>query len=394
MIQFDTCKINENCNIENIDFIPKKIYTHDRRICKNGWIAEYQIGEKSSSGVIYRTCCRKFCKDNNMRYVMKKVNFGVTTHQNTSSEQIFLREAEFQIRAAEHGLAPKIYQILVGDDAGILIMDMLTGSSVRKQIEKILLSKRSHSDKRKIIHNYIYSVVYLINNLHEIGILHGDTHLNNFMIESTKIYDAGDMKIIDFGLAQNVGDDKPSSDFITLYTDLGKLKNQLLELKQKKKNISISNQDLSILDEKQQEIENLIRFLSAKEREEEKNIDSADKILSDINKLRQDIVDAKDTDSVDESFEDFYNQLNYIIIRYFKLNVEESEIRDKIVKIANFLNKYNDENDLNMEPIEIVRRFGKKSKKSVKKSRKVRKSKKSAKKSRKSAKKSRKVRKM
>lgn len=386
-MRFETCKINKNCNIKNLDFVPRKIYTIDSRVCRNGWIAEYQIGEKSTSGVIYRTCCQQHCGNKNVRYVMKQVNFGVQTHQ-ISSEENLIREAEFQIRAAEYGIAPKIYQIIIGDNQGILIMDMLKGSSLRKQIEKILLSEKSHSNKKKIIHNYMNTAKNLIHSLHEIGIFHGDTHLNNFMIESTNVADWGDMKVIDFGLSENINNVgniknvKKSEDFSQMYSDLGVLKHQLQE------NYRLSNEDLSILDGEQEKVYQLINSLILDEKSYKRDEEI---LLDDIEELRMSIKDARETDMFDDDeAEKSRSILLSLITRYYKLGRDEEEIKKLLLKLVQFMNKYY--KNLDEYEYQIDFQFGRKTRK-IRKSRKVSRKIRKSRKTKKSRKASRKIRK-
>ena len=119
--------------------------------------------------------------------VDKKGNvYAMKTFRNSKSENIIMREASFQQRAAEIGVSPVIIDI----------------NPVKKYIvmEKMdeTLFDIIKKNKGVIPITYQKQIFTIFNKLDRIGILHGDPNSTNFMIKGRKLY------IIDYGFAKEI----------------------------------------------------------------------------------------------------------------------------------------------------------------------------------------------
>ena len=127
----------------------------------NEWEIKGQVGEESMYGDVYAACCKSDCT-----HVMKiqKIVKGGTTDQ----------ENEMQVLAAERGLAPLVVDSYVCDDNSIIIMKAM------KRTVYDLLKEIFDSQVHLLI---IKECMSLVKEAHRLGYIHGDTHLNNFMID-------------------------------------------------------------------------------------------------------------------------------------------------------------------------------------------------------------------
>jgi tRNA A-37 threonylcarbamoyl transferase component Bud32 len=148
---------------------------------------------------------------------MKIVNYGQATHQGLTSEEELLKEVTFQHRASQQGLAPPIYQVLMKEQRGMIIMKIAGEATVLEVIEEILEDDKIPVDeKRNRINRYLMGAIDIVRRLHENGILHGDPHLNNIMLDRN-----GRMSIIDFGLSRDrKHGENPNTDFRQLIMQL------------------------------------------------------------------------------------------------------------------------------------------------------------------------------
>lgn len=205
-------------------------------------VTDAQIGEKSINGVIYQACLENDCD-----YVAKW----------QSKIDIAIAEAKVQQFAAVHNLAPKVQQIWVCQEGAIIIMDAMSiavsrlikalspqqlqatidynlnvfrkkiggdmktdfvktvedlrklrsdinkklyarGDSPLPDVETIPDTDEQKENRKRIM----MDVFQLLNDLHKLGIVHKDAHLNNFMADKNM-----KIKIIDFGMATELHDD-------------------------------------------------------------------------------------------------------------------------------------------------------------------------------------------
>ena len=161
-------------------------------------ITDKKIGNESSYGSIFLTCCEseekvgKFTSvSNNCDYVAKWqpiIDLGAGFKMTNTSENM-INEARLQYIAARRGLAPMIREVMICEEGSIIIMDALTITAQ----DEIL------ADVDDVDHNIkiLKTLLELLKRLHSIHIFHGDPHFNNFMRGLD-----GEFYLIDFGKAQ------------------------------------------------------------------------------------------------------------------------------------------------------------------------------------------------
>ena len=184
--------------------------------CQNGWRIIRRTGVQSTVGEIWISKCDDGDKESD-KYIMKIVNYGQATHQGLTSEEQLLKEVTFQHRASQQGLAPPIYQVLMKEQRGMIIMRIAGEATLLEVIEEILEDDEIPVDeKRDRINRYLMGAIDIVRRLHENGILHGDPHLNNIMLDRNDR-----MSIIDFGLSRDrEHGENPNTDFRQLIMQL------------------------------------------------------------------------------------------------------------------------------------------------------------------------------
>ena len=167
----------------------------------NYTITDYVIGKGGGDkSTVYETCEEKNCQ------------YAAKVEKTDKSKK---RENELlsQIKASKHNLAPKIYEIWMCEDKTVFIMDRLVGMSLGEYLSP---QHKVNEDMKKEILRKAYEA---LENLHSIGMIHGDPHLENFIVVNDKI------NLIDFGDAQDFGRDMrntmiANTDTLTLDTDI------------------------------------------------------------------------------------------------------------------------------------------------------------------------------
>ena len=105
-----------------------------------------------------------------------------------------MQEINIQYAASVEGLSPLILQIVVDIDKVGFIMEKMKITLRDKIIQISQEMKKKDDTKKEQISNLIISACENVKLLHNIDIIHGDLHLNNFMINEND-----DLVIIDFG---------------------------------------------------------------------------------------------------------------------------------------------------------------------------------------------------
>jgi len=158
-------------------------------------------GDKKGSGVFGEV--HEVCKKDNCDYVMKIIKLQPPGGQRWSerrqknvpgyTREDFLKEVELQKEAFDLKVAPEVIDSWICEDPliGVIIMTALQralGDVIRDSTVK---------EEEKV--KYIKDRSQILRILAKNNIVHGDDHLNNFMID-----DAGKLKIIDFGQAKKI----------------------------------------------------------------------------------------------------------------------------------------------------------------------------------------------
>lgn len=158
-----------------------------------------KIGEESSIGKIYQVCTSDDIKPGNCSYVMKILTPRETDIKNTSKD-LKDHEVQMQTKCADMGLCLPVedeWDCNNGETA--VIITKMARETLFRYIENKLDTKEYED-----ILDRIKQAFLLIRDLHRIGISHGDTHLNNFMLTFDNT-----LKMIDLGLAKkfkSIGD--------------------------------------------------------------------------------------------------------------------------------------------------------------------------------------------
>ena len=155
---------------------------------------------KGAFGVVYETCEQSECT-----YVAKVID----------KKGFVEKESYNQMIAAQSGLAPTIHEIWICKNKVMLIMDRIKGITLQAFLEN---AKIDDSIKSRIIKK----VSKAIENLHSIGILHGDLHSQNIMVMEDE-----SIIFIDFG--HSLYFEKPITNIFVTLTDFTTLRKDLVK---------------------------------------------------------------------------------------------------------------------------------------------------------------------
>ena len=182
--------------------------------CKRGWkILKTELGV-GSVGKTYVACCENKCGYIAKHIVLRtedEIKKGIASDDDISLK--FDNEVNLQIEASEKNLAPKVYDSWKCSHGGVIIMTpmRMTLDTFFEEIIKYQ-DDEYHSINLPIISQIkIYKFVLILtrkllyqhNKLLELGICHGDLHLQNVMLSFDKKEDIFEgkfeLKFIDFG---------------------------------------------------------------------------------------------------------------------------------------------------------------------------------------------------
>ena len=169
---------------------PTKYYPVDRKEGEcdaKTWLVSGKIGEESAYGEIQLACCKGKC-----RYILKyqpfgkperAEMFGADAYEDVTEEMI-KHEINIQNSIANTELTIPVVDSWFCKKGGVMIMKALK-TTARDLIMNVYSSER-------ILRNIIITCLGMIRSLHFFGFYHGDTHLNNFMVnfESDDAQDA------------------------------------------------------------------------------------------------------------------------------------------------------------------------------------------------------------
>jgi len=185
-------KIDTHCSVRHK--VPRKTFE----------VKSNRIG-KGAVGFVYETCEQADCT-----YVAKIIE----KHWSFNKASLE-KESRIQMIAAGHGLAPTIHEIWNCKNNAMLIMDRITGITLQAFLKD---PTKDDSTKTRIIKK----VSDAIENLHLIGIAHGDLHLENIMVKEDE-----SIIFIDFGKSEYYGN--PITDIFFGGPDYSKLREDLIQ---------------------------------------------------------------------------------------------------------------------------------------------------------------------
>lgn len=205
----ESCKTLE-CGVSNYDMYKCQKVFIDGVECKGAWKILDRIGEKSINAEVYKACDRKdYCN-----YVFKKIVF-----KHPSEIANFRNEVRAQNAAGD--LAPKIVQVLQSEMTAGIVMNAFS-HTMKRLIINVWESNLDQATRDHIIISTIREAYELVHKLHNRGIIHGDTHLDNFMQNDT----TKEWVIIDFGNARFAKDNR-IGDFNSLFRSVKMLSKAL-----------------------------------------------------------------------------------------------------------------------------------------------------------------------
>ena len=179
-------------DIVNDEKIAKYIFYNNEKQCayyKKG----DRMGQPSLFGSIYYTCCDEEHKPpKNCNHITKIVKFN-----NRRDYLNFYEEITAHQIAAKAGLAPAIVKVYLTEKQGIIIMQKMKETLwevMRRNMDLFRTIKITEERVRDFARGWASEVGRLLVKFHRLGMLHNDTHANNFMLD-----DKGKLYMIDFG---------------------------------------------------------------------------------------------------------------------------------------------------------------------------------------------------
>ena len=136
----------------------------------------------------------KIYTDKDNKYIIKEIQLT-----NWVTKEDIEKEYNIQTEAYNLGIAPKIYNCIIENTYGYLIMDKI------ENVESLTsYYKRKNKIDNDKFENTVLNIKNAINKLYEKGIYHLDLHSDNILIKEN-----GEIIIIDYGLSEiYVNDDK------------------------------------------------------------------------------------------------------------------------------------------------------------------------------------------
>jgi hypothetical protein len=196
----ELCKIKKRPGQDSF-FEVIKILNLSDVACKTKWeISENPIGEVSENGTIYKGTCNGDGDNKVDKYALKYIVLkGKTSYElKNISNEINLQQQIYK----HTGYTTPIHQIFLNENYMMFITDKLGTTVYRYLLQKLDKGKLNDKDIEIInkIIQYCYEILH--NLMYDHGIIHGDEHLNNFMLTedfNEEKFDISNVKIIDFG---------------------------------------------------------------------------------------------------------------------------------------------------------------------------------------------------
>lgn len=157
--------------------------------CETDFRIGAEIGEPSKYGKVYQTCCNE--PDNELKECAHVSKVMPRRRSNWRTE-IALQKA-----AAEVGLAPRILRTFLDEAKNeiVIVMERMPGGSLSQYMKTRYNSINQNELAEQITH--------LLRRLHSLGIVHGDVHPYNIMLDKE-----GEWRLIDFGWAEQFDRDR------------------------------------------------------------------------------------------------------------------------------------------------------------------------------------------
>lgn len=197
----------------------KERKTNMKRCGPQEWEIRGRMGESSVFGQVYLSCCKQKCDS-----VMK-----IQPIKSQKGEDETTRESEIQYLMAEKGIGPKIFYSNICNGNSVIIMEAL-----EKTAWEYMKETQDPIENEKVI----VQILEILTKMHLLGYVHGDPHLDNFMITfdqkeykkilGQKIPNFHDLKFqtfaIDFGMSEEISETSLTvrEDYEKLVTDLVK----------------------------------------------------------------------------------------------------------------------------------------------------------------------------
>ncbi len=173
----------------------RKMYVKkdDGDVCEDGWIIYDKIGEASAEAEIFNSKCSESKEDK--PYVAKISNIEKHSDIQKSMNEILIQNKVYKRFPF---ITIPIYQSFIEKNNKyiISIMDFIPGRTVGTYMVEAIKDINNIQNMTDVIAYCKKLIKYLFYNGY---IVHGDTHLNNFMID-----DENTIKMIDFGKGKEI----------------------------------------------------------------------------------------------------------------------------------------------------------------------------------------------
>jgi serine/threonine protein kinase len=150
-------------------------------LCELSKVSDVPIGSSSSFGEVYQACCGTKCT-----FILKVIPINSPKTAYPVTEAMIQQEVTMQQKFNKVGLAPSIVEAFSCDNNAYIIMEQMNMDvfTLIKQIAQMNLPRHVIATLASFI---ISKAVYLVDQAHIKGLVHGDPHLQNIMINTDGI---------------------------------------------------------------------------------------------------------------------------------------------------------------------------------------------------------------
>lgn len=133
-----------------------------------------RLGSESSFGAAYKTCCDKDCS-----YILKVIALRSTATAYPLTEDDIQNEVTMQKTFHEAGLAPKIVEAFSCEDTAYIVMAQMQ-TDMYQLVKSLARLPRSFAISAA---GMLWAkAASMVDKAHSLGLVHGDPHLQNIMI--------------------------------------------------------------------------------------------------------------------------------------------------------------------------------------------------------------------
>lgn len=177
---------------------PKYIQIRSGRL-----LDSYELYEKLGQGMDYAGVKGSVCRAKQVELDQLRAIKSVSRNSLSSTEELQLCREISALQALvpstqDHPTVVKLYEVVFDSDSYHLVTELLTGGDLLTRV----MSNEQYEER--IIAGFMYQAVTAVAYCHNIGVIHRDIKLENFVLESEK--ETAGLKLIDFGASCRVED--------------------------------------------------------------------------------------------------------------------------------------------------------------------------------------------